>query len=122
MSDSPCEVNTCFGRGTCIVQEGDAVCDCDEGYAGDRCETCEEGFHRDMADACVVDEICAADICGDHGTCVDDTGIVYCVCEIGYAGQYCEGCYSGYHDDGEGTCLLDAVCWPMSCSGHGTCE
>ncbi len=42
----PCETDDpCGEHGTCRCVEGDTVCDCDEGYAGDFCQDCAEGYN-----------------------------------------------------------------------------
>jgi len=66
---------------------------------------------------------CAVDSCSGHGTCDDASGDIVCTCDAGYAGDVCDACATGYHDDGQGTCVPDAVtCQADSCSGHGACD
>ncbi|MBN2496915.1 MAG: PD40 domain-containing protein, partial [Deltaproteobacteria bacterium] len=40
----------------------------------------------------------------------------------GYAGDHCESCAQGYHQDGLGSCVADEHCDPSSCNGHGSCD
>lgn len=121
--DSRCHAGTCSGNGSCDDSSGVVSCDCDDGYAGANCASCDAGYHRDEFENCVADEDCAtSDPCGDHGTCDDSSGEIECVCDLGYDGLFCGGCYAGYHDDGTGTCVLDESCLPRTCSGHGSCD
>ena len=44
-------------------------------------------FVRDATYECVPAESCdEQDPCSEFGACVDDTGFVMCVCDVGYAG------------------------------------
>lgn len=85
---------------------------------------CEDGYHLE-GDACVIDQetaSCAdADPCSAHGTCDDASGVVVCICEVGYAGVDCADCAAGFHED-DGECLLDQQCLSSTCSGRGACS
>jgi len=116
-----CDASACHSRGTCTVVDGAPLCDCDDGYAGDSCGACAEGHHLASNGACAVDEACDADSCTDGGACDDTTGAVRCVCDDTHAGERCEQCYPGFHDDGDGNCVVDEVCDAFSCNG-GTCD
>jgi len=69
---------------------------------GVSCE-CPLGEHRE-GESCVVDEVCDASSCGGRGECSIVGGRVSCVCDAGYAGDDCEACAEGFHDDGDGGC------------------
>ena len=84
-----CEASSCSGHGTCDDTTGIVVCSCEEGYGGDYCESCAGGYH-DEGGVCVQDETCMANSCSGHGTCDDNTGVVVCVCDVWYRGEYCE--------------------------------
>ncbi len=121
--DEQCLVNTCSGRGTCAATGGVVSCSCDVGYDGAWCDSCDVDYHRDASNNCVADEDCTvSDPCGSYGTCVDTTGVIECVCDSGYDGQFCSTCYAGYHDEGAGVCVLDEQCLANTCSAHGTCD
>ncbi len=117
----PCEGNTCSGHGTCDSSSGTAVCACDEGWVGDLCAECGEGYH-DEGGECVVDEVCEAESCSGHGTCVNSTGVVVCDCDEGYEGSRCEACALGYQDnDGNGTCEQNCILAGFNCV-NGYCD
>ena len=87
---------------------------------GVSCE-CPLGEHREGA-TCVVDEVCDASSCGGRGECSVVGGRVSCACDDGYAGDECERCAEGFHDDGEGGCT-DSECLPNPCleTNRGVC-
>ena len=124
--DSTCQPNSCSGAaaGTCDDADGFVDCTCNPGYSGDYCETCDVGYHVDASGACVADESCITDDPCVNGTCDDVGGVISCECDDGYAGDDCDVCAAGWHDDGGGTCVLDATCMPSSCSGTdaGLCD
>ncbi len=121
--DEHCTATTCDGHGDCDDSTGEVGCSCHEGYTGEYCETCEDGFHRDEKENCVADEYCIkTDPCGENGTCEDSTGVIECLCNEGYSGEYCGECSAGYHDDGAGNCVIDEQCMANTCSGQGTCD
>ncbi|MCD6498356.1 MAG: right-handed parallel beta-helix repeat-containing protein [Deltaproteobacteria bacterium] len=94
-----CIGQNCSGHGTCVVTDGQASCECEDGYHAEGLACLE-----DTADTCDgVD-------CSGHGTCVVTDGQAACECE------------DGYHAEGL-ACLEDAAdtCDGVDCSGHGTC-
>ncbi len=116
-----CDPTACNGRGACDDTGGVVTCACDAGYTGPRCASCATGFHRDATDACVADERCAdRDPCGAFGTCVDATGEIECVCDVGYAGELCDACYPGYVRNASGVCIIP-LCRADMCT-PGTCD
>jgi hypothetical protein len=118
---TPCGADPCHGHGTCSDQEGEVSCACEAGYEGMRCDRCGSGYHRDVEDACVVNEACAPNQCGEHGSCQDSSGQALCFCEDRYAGERCNDCAVGFHP-GEGGCVLDEQCQAHSCPEHASCE
>ncbi len=101
----PCERITCSGHGTCSVENDQAICICDEGYAGDLCDDTDP---------------CERITCSGHGTCDSSSGAAVCICVTGYTGDACDACDTDYQDnDGDGTCLPD--CSAQDCSGQGAC-
>ncbi len=118
--DESCLPSSCSGAGDCAVSMGEVSCTCDEGYEGSYCDACDSGYHFEGGD-CVVDEDCSAsDPCVD-GVCDDSGGVISCACDTGYAGDTCDSCAPGFHDDA-GECVLDEQCMSNTCSGTGTCE
>jgi hypothetical protein len=43
----------CSNHGSCEWSDGEQTCDCDLGYAGDRCRECADGYERDAEGDCV---------------------------------------------------------------------
>ena len=117
--DESCLASSCSYHGECDDTTGVVDCDCDTGYAEPYCATCDASYHREGT-ACVVDEVCAADSCGDHGDCTVVDGLIVCVCHMGWDGDACDACDVGYHMSG-GLCVADEVCEADTCSDHGTC-
>lgn len=119
-----CSPSTCSFAGECALDGAVAECACFVGYTGDFCEQCAEGFHRGGVDnSCVIDTRCADNNpCSSGGVCNDDDGVAVCVCDPGYAGSQCEVCYPGYHDDGDGVCVLDERCRDSTCGLGGVCD
>ena len=83
---------------------------------------CELDFHEASGD-CVPDETCEPDTCSGRGVCAVRGGRASCGCEPGYAGDRCERCDPGYHDDGAGGCTTDR-CLPDPCTepNRGVCR
>jgi hypothetical protein len=138
MYEDQCLGFDCGGQGACVP--GDSTtgpsCECQEGFAGDHCESCDYGYHRDFEARCVPDKRCAdqsSDPCGSHGECRDDAGVISCACTTGYEGPRCQLCAPGYGSDDAGECLqkvlsnaasgtLTAQCDAMTCRNHGQCN
>lgn len=120
--DVPCSPTSCSGRGTCSAATGAPVCTCGPGYDGAQCATCSTGYHRVADGRCLVDETCTGSPCGTRGTCSVTGGVASCACNTGYTGAACAACYGGYHDPGDGTCVLDELCRATSCSRRGQCN
>ena len=43
------------------------------------------------------EKMCEADSCSEHGACDDSTGAILCICDMGFAGESCDSCATGYH-------------------------
>ncbi|MBW2522732.1 MAG: hypothetical protein JRI23_01090 [Deltaproteobacteria bacterium] len=118
-----CEVagEDCSDHGTCSAASGWPTCTCDMGWAGFHCDTCDVGYEGAECDDCrstyngqyyrVGDGPCmpgcsvAGVDCSGNGTCVEAPTDLECRCEVGFAGQDCASCRSGYTSDGQGHCL-----------------
>lgn len=106
-------------HGTCVDPANAPDCACDEGYAGAACDDCADGYVRDGL-RCVLDASCDQDPCGEHGTCRPDGPGVACDCDEGWAGNLCDDCAEGFHDEG-GDCKPDSPCNPDPCVHASKC-
>jgi hypothetical protein len=130
----PCLYAAC-GHGACVAAGGAPQCVCEPGYTGAACNVCALGAHADSRGLCVPDRLCGEhgdNICGAHGVCNDERGVVACDCDRGYAGARCELCASGYTKDDHSDCLQVYVvagtvqaprssCRAETCNHHGDC-
>ena len=112
----------CGDHGECQVDGSRGVCVCDTGYAGITCDVCVDGYQDNDGDG-VCAPSCSGDVaCGEHGSCLDELGVVLCECEAGYEGKSCDTCAEGYQDnDGDGVCEPDCVTSALDCGEHGYC-
>ena len=84
-ADSPCRNDPCSGHGRCVPKGSEASCECEKGYSGEQCQT----------------YACDGVECGEHGTCVINTG--------GCVGGLCEGkckCNGGWSLGSGGKCTV----------------
>jgi CubicO group peptidase (beta-lactamase class C family) len=87
-----CTDRRCSGNGTCQVVGPEAVCSCDEGYAGGDCEECAPDYEVGSLGDCVLGQVCRDAKCGGHGDCVATPfGDVTCSCDLGFSGVDCGG-------------------------------
>lgn len=99
-SSDPCAEMTCSGVGECQVVDGEAQCECDQGYTGMDCSECALGYLRYDGDCMGVLE-CGVEVCSMHGACDDSTGSVVCDCDTGYMGDDCSECAEGFELQGD---------------------
>jgi sulfatase modifying factor 1 len=59
----------CSNHGTCEWRDGERTCECDTGYAGDRCGSCADGYERGAEGDCVEDSAAGSD---GTATCIPD--------------------------------------------------
>lgn len=96
---SSCDMlGDCSGHGTCTSEGGRAVCVCEPGYVGGRCEIA------------VVNDPCMPNPCGANGTCVAEGTSFTCECASGYKGSDCAACASGYYRDGDACVACSGAC------------
>ncbi len=96
-SRKTCQADSCSGHGTCDDSGGTIACECNEGYAGDICDSCAAGY-QDYGDGdCLPSDPCAADT-----DCVAQNRV--CTNDLGSA--VCGDCLAGYHDEA-GVCVAD---------------
>ena len=114
----------CGEHGTCDDASGSASCVCETGYAGATCDVCNGGYQDNDGDAICAPSCSGAGLdCGDHGTCVDGSGVPVCLCLPGHAGPTCAACADGFQDnDGNGSCLLSCDGLGTDCGAHGACS
>lgn len=125
---NPCLPDPCYGHGTCSVELGLPVCDCDEGYTGGNCNRCDTaaGYEDDPENPgeCIRNA-CYGVTCSGHGTCNVVGGNPVCTCATGYTGATCDTCNTAANyvpsNVTTGACILNP-CLDQTCSGHGTCS
>ncbi|GFN84825.1 neurogenic locus notch homolog protein 1-like [Plakobranchus ocellatus] len=128
----PCSLLNCENGGNCLEEDGEAKCQCPEGYAGDQCQNpvseacaalqcannapcqtvgsettcdCPEGF---IGDRCQYADPCPDIKCLHGGECqAGERGEASCKCAVGYTGHFCE-------------IALD--CDGFTCYNGGTCK
>jgi len=108
--DEACQDDTCNGHGECDDTGGVITCDCDDGYAGDRCDSCAAGYAEWPADSgTCVDDPCDPYPCDlPHAVpngCVQTAADEYiCTCEEGYtwSGTECTDTCEDNDDDNHG--------------------
>ncbi|MBN2693327.1 endonuclease/exonuclease/phosphatase family protein [bacterium] len=111
-----CENITCSSWKTCNPNSGS--CELDSG----RCDTtndCGVGKSCDDNHYCV--DLCDSVDCGAHGECLSDESVALCVCDQGYAGDYCDVCDNSYHFEGS-ICVRDDLCLNVTCDSWKTCN
>jgi hypothetical protein len=115
-----CAGDSCGAHGECDDSSGEALCTCDEGYAGSSCGACADA-HQDNDGDGVCRPSCTLVDCGSKGACDDSSGEALCECEEGYAGSGCEDCAVDHQDhDGDGSC--EPSCALVECGEHGLCD
>ena len=100
-----------------------AVCQCDSGWTGDKCNQNQITGNTYQISQCnaqgaVGTDSCASNPCQNSGACTDladtATGSQYtCACPAAYCGGNCE--------TNDVTCLQSSVCLSAPCQNGGTC-
>uniref|UniRef100_A0A9J7ZNY4 Sushi, nidogen and EGF-like domains 1 n=1 Tax=Cyprinus carpio carpio TaxID=630221 RepID=A0A9J7ZNY4_CYPCA len=88
-----CLSHPCMNGGTCRDRVATYLCECEDGFTGQRCQT-------------DIDE-CLSEPCKHGGTCEDQPGSYFCHCQQGYAGQDCE--------------IVENPCVLQPCGNRGVC-
>ena len=76
VSAAGCAALDCENASRCVIEAGDAHCECAPGFAGASCE-------RNVDD-------CAAEPCQNGGACHDGLADYSCACPAGFGGKDCE--------------------------------
>lgn len=118
-----CENKDCSNNGTCVVEEGEAICHCENNFTGDSCTECATGFVGESCSDCATDFValddescikdpCIEETCSANGDCTVDssTGDASCLCDNAYQGPDCSFCATDY-------ILLDENCVLNPCLG-----
>jgi hypothetical protein len=99
----------CGPREVCDDSDSTPRCVCMEGYAGATCANCAPDYHLDPATgACFPSCDLAEFDCGVHGECGEALGFAACQCDLGYAGELCDRCATGYEISADDTCTFAA--------------
>jgi hypothetical protein len=120
----------CPDRASILRTDGGARCVCDEGYAGENCNSCASGYLSSDAGTCVappIDCVLDPDLCGRHGTCMIEGELLdvrqYCACDPGYSGAYCQLCAEGHQDNGaRNECQPTCATAMLSCDANHLCD
>uniref|UniRef100_A0A3P8ZN67 Sushi, nidogen and EGF-like domains 1 n=1 Tax=Esox lucius TaxID=8010 RepID=A0A3P8ZN67_ESOLU len=110
-----CLSQPCLNGGTCKDRVASFLCECDEGFSGNRCQTeqdgcesnpclnggvcrgyrrnhlcvCKEGFFGERCQS--LENPCVLQPCGNRGLCRSDRrGNYSCTCRVGHTGKDCE--------------------------------
>jgi sulfatase modifying factor 1 len=119
-SEKAC-VLACSHHGTCEWRDGEQTCDCDPGYAGDRCNSCAEGYERDAEGDCTETGAAGAGGRSEGGSSSGASGAAGTAGSSGAAGCVpdCEGKECGF--DGCGSLCAPGCSSSQGCHA-GQCE
>lgn len=128
-----CENKDCSGHGTCVVEDGTAICHCENNFTGDDCTECATGYAGETCVDCATDFVqledesciedpCLEEDCSGNGACSVDlsTGDASCLCDAAHQGDDCSFCATDYillNED----CVLNP-CLEVDCGSNGVCE
>ena len=105
-----CKNVTCSGHGKCSISDGEATCECDEGFENSGDLECTAVSGSTLCADKNVD-------CGGHGRCLDQDDKALCLCDDGYHSVETS-------DSNIFTCEADApqaTCDGIDCDAHGKC-
>ncbi|XP_054719082.1 laminin subunit alpha-1-like [Uloborus diversus] len=121
-----CEQCQCYGHaGSCDPYSGHCI-NCDHNTTGEHCEMCKEGFHgnpyRGTPEDC---QPCAcpllnpennfSPVCKDIVTTEGVTDYICTACAVGYSGNKCERCSTGFFGTPGSP---GGSCQPCDCTGN----
>lgn len=119
-ADDLCRGDSCPAHASCRIVAGKITCPCAAGYEGASCAECAAGYHAANGQ-CVQDQTCQQLSCPPRASCSDAGGQARCACHVGYKGDRCDSCDTGYHAVGD-ACVADQKCEPSTCTGRATCR
>ena len=137
----------CSGHGECDdLVEGKGTCGCEQGYAGEKCDTCALRYTKSSSGDCVCERVWTGKTCRVPAPGFDTATYPYVFCKIGWtqtaaientANPYwsnptfwpvcgkCAPYFSGHPDVDCRPCLGWDKTQPITddnvCNGHGTC-
>jgi hypothetical protein len=89
---NPCDFNYCGTQGTCYEVNGEAACDCEEGYVARGITDLINGVgvacvpsDRNLLEDIIEIDPCLSTTCGQFGECISVNGRATCACDEGYA-------------------------------------
>ena len=123
---APCTpVDHCSGHATSVTDDGSrakCVCDCENQWVGDTCETCPAEYEGDKCNRCAGGRInypqctlCTQAACTGHATSVTDDGTrttCMCSCSNQWTGSACDVCPSPFDGADCNMCLDGRINYP----------
>ena len=123
---APCTpVDHCSGHATSVTDDGSrakCVCDCENQWVGDTCETCPAEYEGDKCNRCAGGRInypqctlCTQAACTGHATSVTDDGTrttCMCSCSNQWTGSACDVCPSPFDGADCDMCLDGRINYP----------
>lgn len=138
-TESPCKSKPCLGVSTCSRNGDVAVCSCESGRLGDRCQTLENPCDFQWKScknggACTVDAndakgftckcwnpLWAGPTCSDHAPCSPARPVKYCknggFCLVNMDGTVSCSCSGAFHNT---TCQHENKCFSKPCQGSNS--
>ncbi|XP_006761995.1 PREDICTED: laminin subunit alpha-1 [Myotis davidii] len=119
---APCVPCSCNNHSdTCDPETGKCL-NCGDNTSGDHCDVCAPGYYGKVTGSATDCSLCTCPHSGPASfspTCVleGDHDFRCDACVLGYEGQYCERCSSGYHGNPG---MPGGTCQRCDCSLHGS--
>uniref|UniRef100_A0AAV2JTK7 Laminin subunit alpha-3-like n=1 Tax=Knipowitschia caucasica TaxID=637954 RepID=A0AAV2JTK7_KNICA len=111
----PCR---CNGLAT-ECEDGTGKClNCQYNTAGDRCDSCKEGYYGNPSQKTCTVCPCPFSVSTNSFAvgCQEVSGGIKCMCKLGYTGDRCERCSSGFYGE---PVVPGGSCRPCNCNGNG---
>ncbi|XP_006164208.1 laminin subunit alpha-1 [Tupaia chinensis] len=119
---APCVPCNCNNHSDACDPETGKCLNCNDNTAGDHCDVCAPGYYGKVTGSANDCSLCTCPHSYPNSfspTCVleGDHDFRCDACLLGYEGQYCERCSSGYHGNPQ---TLGGSCQKCDCSPHGS--